>query len=145
MTFRTLAALAAAATLFIAGCASGPEEKPVPVFDPGPSVTIAEPFNGQTVKSPFKVRFVVTGMTVAKVGDMTANTGHHHLLINKDAIPATVVIPTDEEHIHFGQWQTEAMVSLKPGTYRLTAQFANGAHQSYGQALSHTITVAVAP
>jgi hypothetical protein len=145
MKFRLLAAGVAVATVFVAGCASGPEEKPTPVFDPGPSVTIAEPFNGQTVKSPFKVRFVVSGMTIGKVGDMTPNSGHHHLLINKDSIPAQVVIPTDEEHIHFGQGQTEAMVTLKPGTYRLTAQFANGSHQSYGQALSHTITVTVAP
>lgn len=141
---RSLGACVAVLSLLAAGCASTPsDEKPTPVFDPGPSVTIAEPFNGQTVKSPFKVRFLVTGMTVAPVGTMTANTGHHHLLINLDSIPGGVVIPTDEKHLHFGQGQTEAMVTLSPGIYRLTAQFANGAHQSYGQAMSHTITVSV--
>ena len=36
-----------------------------------------------------------------------------------------------------------AEVKLAPGTYKLTAQFANGAHQSYGAAMSRTITVTV--
>lgn len=146
MNIRTFGACVAMTSLLAAGCASAPsDEKPTPVFDPGPSVTIAEPYNGQTVKSPFKVRFLVNGMTVAPVGTMTANTGHHHLLINLDPIPAGVVIPTDDKHLHYGQGQTEAMVTLAPGTYRLTAQFANGAHQSYGQSMSHTIFVTVAP
>jgi len=33
--------------------------------------------------------------------------------------------------------------TLPAGTYKLTAQFANGAHQSYGKALSQTIMVTV--
>lgn len=142
---RFLGACVAVLSLLAGGCASTPsDDKPTPVFDPGPSVTIAEPFNGQTVKSPFKVRFAVTGgLKVEPIGEIKANSGHHHLLINLDSIPAGVVIPTDERHLHFGQGQTETMVTLRPGTYRLTAQFANGAHQSYGQALSHTITVNV--
>ena len=72
-----------------------------------------------------------------------ANSGHHHLLINLDAIPAGESVPFTEKHMHFGKGQTEAEVTLAPGTYRLTAQFANGAHQSYGKALSQTITVTV--
>jgi hypothetical protein len=34
-------------------------------------------------------------------------------------------------------------VKLAPGVYKLTAQFANGAHQSYGAGMSNTITVTV--
>jgi hypothetical protein len=50
------------------------------------SVDFVEPKNGAIVASPFKVFFGVTGMTVKPAGDMTANTGHHHLLINADCI-----------------------------------------------------------
>ena len=80
---------------------------------------------------------------MAPAGDIVANSGHHHLLINLDAIPAGESVPFTEKHLHFGKGQTEAEVKLAPGTYRLTAQFANGAHQSYGKALSQTITVTV--
>ena len=42
-----------------------------------------------------------------------------------------------------GKGQTEIEVTLPPGTYKLTAQFANGAHLSYGPAMSQTIKVTV--
>ncbi|NDF03714.1 MAG: DUF4399 domain-containing protein [Betaproteobacteria bacterium] len=107
------------------------------------SVDFVEPKNGATVTSPFKVVFSVTGMTVKPAGDMTANTGHHHLLVNADNVPNGAVIPADEKHIHYGKGQTEAEVKLPPGKYKLTMQFANGAHQSYGPQLSKSIDVVV--
>jgi len=107
------------------------------------SVSIVEPANGATVTSPFKVRFAVRGMVVAPAGEIVAGSGHHHLLIDVDPIAAGTPVPADEKHIHFGKGQTETEVTLPPGTYRLTAQFANGAHQSFGPAMSQTIKVTV--
>lgn len=107
------------------------------------SVDFVEPKEGATVSSPFKVIFAVKGMTVAPAGDMTQNTGHHHLLINAASIPEGNVIPFDETHIHFGKGQTETEVALPPGKYKLTLQFANGAHQSYGSKLSKSIEITV--
>jgi len=107
------------------------------------SVSIVEPANGATVTSPFKLRFAVSGMVVAPAGDIVANSGHHHLLIDADPVPAGTPVPADDKHIHFGKGQTETEVTLPPGTYKLTAQFANGAHLSYGPAMSQTIKVTV--
>ena len=107
------------------------------------SASLVEPADGATVTSPFKVRFGVQGMAVAAAGEIVADSGHHHLLINSDAIPAGESVPFSERHLHFGKGQTEAEVKLSPGTYKLTAQFANGAHQSYGKTMSQTITVTV--
>jgi len=107
------------------------------------SVDFVEPKNGATVTSPFKVVFGVKGMAVLPAGDMTSNTGHHHLLINAENIPNGVVIPMDDTHKHFGKGQTETEVSLPPGKYKLTMQFGNGAHQSYGPQLSKSIDVVV--
>jgi hypothetical protein len=107
------------------------------------SVSFVEPADGATVASPFKVKFAVTGMQVKPAGDMAANTGHHHLLINAAPVKAGEVVPADEHHLHFGKGQTETEVKLAPGTYTLTMQFANGAHQSYGEALSKSIKVTV--
>lgn len=119
----------------LAGCAS--------VFGPSREVRIVEPADGATVASPFKVRFGVTGLEVAPAGEIVANSGHHHLLINLDALPAGESVPFSEQHLHFGKGQTETEVKLAPGKYKLTAQFANGAHQSYGKVLSHTVLVTV--
>lgn len=107
------------------------------------SVSFAEPLDGATVSSPFKVRFAVAGMDVKPAGEMAANTGHHHLLINAAPIKAGESVPFDDTHLHFGKGQTEAEVKLPPGAYTLTMQFANGAHQSYGAALSKSIKVTV--
>ncbi|WP_374580234.1 DUF4399 domain-containing protein [Pseudoduganella sp.] len=107
------------------------------------SVDFTEPKNGAVVSSPFKVKFAVTGMEVKPAGDMSSNTGHHHLIINGDSLKVGESIPFDEKHLHFGKGQTETDVTLPPGTYKLTMQFANGAHQSYGPGLSKSITVTV--
>ncbi|MGW8393286.1 DUF4399 domain-containing protein [Pseudoduganella sp. HUAS MS19] len=107
------------------------------------SVDFTEPSNGAVVSSPFKVKFAVTGMEVKPAGTMDNNTGHHHLIINGDSMKVGESIPFDEKHLHFGKGQTETDVTLPPGTYKLTMQFANGAHQSYGPGLSKTITVTV--
>ena len=127
--------IAASTLVVLAGCGS--------MMKPSQSVSIIEPANGTTVTSPFQVRFGVTGMALAAAGDVVANSGHHHLLINMDAMPAGESVPFTERHLHFGRGQANAEVTLPPGTYKLTAQFANGAHQSYGKAMSHTVTVTV--
>ena len=102
------------------------------------------PADGATVTSPLKVKFGLEGMKIAPLGDMTAKTGHHHLIINGTVIQAGETVPADEKHLHFGKGQTETEISLPPGKYTLTLQFGNGAHQSYGNEMSKTITVTVA-
>jgi hypothetical protein len=108
-----------------------------------PSVSIVEPADGATVSSPFKVRFGVQGMTVAPAGEVVANSGHHHLIVDGGPVPAGQVVPATPTSLHFGKGQTETELTLPPGVHKLTAQFANGAHQSYGPAMSQTITVTV--
>jgi hypothetical protein len=107
------------------------------------SVDFIEPKDGAVLSSPFKVAFAVSGMEVAPAGELKPNAGHHHLLINAEGIPEGAAIPFDDAHKHFGKGQTETEVTLPPGKYKLTMQFANGAHQSYGPKLSKTIEVTV--
>lgn len=107
------------------------------------SVEFIEPNNNATVASPFKVKFGLNGMQVAHAGEMKEGTGHHHLLINVADIPEGTVIPMDDQHRHFGKGQTETEITLPPGRYRLTMQFADGAHRSYGEKMRKTIEVTV--
>jgi hypothetical protein len=108
-------------------------------------VYFAEPADGTTVSSPFKVRFGIDEMKLAPAGDMSASTGHHHLIVDGQAVPVNEVVASDPTHLHFGKMQTETTLTLPPGEHTLTLQFANGAHQSYGPELSQTIKVVVKP
>lgn len=109
----------------------------------GARVSFVTPIDGSEVGSPIKVEFQVEGMEVKPAGDMTENSGHHHLIIDGDPVEAGVVVPADEKHVHFGKGQTETEVTLEPGKHTLTMQFADFAHRSYGPRMSSTVTITV--
>ena len=108
-----------------------------------PSVDFLNLKNGDIVTSPFKLVFKITGMDISPAGEFKVNSGHHHLLINQTFIEQGSTIPADQNHIHFGKGQSENELNLSPGTYKLTLQFADGYHRSYGKALSKTIQIEV--
>ena len=131
-------ASSAAALALLTACAM-----PAVLDAPAQSVSLLEPVDGAIVATTFKVRFGVKGMAVAPAGAIVADSGHNHLLINQLPVKAGDSVPFDDQHKHFGAGQTEAMITLTPGQYQLTSQFANGAHQSYGAPMSASITVTV--
>jgi hypothetical protein len=131
---RRLAGLALGAAGLAAACGN---------LDPARGVLITEPLDGDTVTSPFVVRFDVKGMQVAPAGDIMSNTGHYILIVNADAVPQGEMVPVTDRHIHLSKGQKEAQLSLPAGRYRLTAQFADGAYRSYGPSMSRTINVTV--
>ena len=142
MLVRFLIVGAAATTaLLLTACASPADPNRAPAS--GAGVYFVEPANGAVVSSPFKLRFGIRGMEVKPAGDQVAGQGHHHLLINRASQPKGEIIPADDAHIHFGKAQTETEVKLPPGTYKLTMQFADGFHLSYGKDMAATITVTV--
>ena len=142
MQYRSLiVATAASAALWLGACASPTDPNRAPAS--GAGVYFVEPANGAVVSSPFKVRFGIQGMEVKPAGDQVAGQGHHHLLINLASQPKGEIIPIDDTHIHFGKAQTETDLKLPPGTYKLTMQFADGFHLSYGKDMAATITVTV--
>lgn len=108
-----------------------------------PRVYFIEPKDGTTVTSPVKVRMGVEGMRVEKAGQLIDGTGHHHLIIDGKPVEPGGVVPADEQHIHFGDGQTETEIELSKGKHTLTLQFADGAHRSYGAHMTQTITVEV--
>ena len=113
------------------------------VFALADGVDFIQPKDGDTVEPTFLAKFAVTGMEVSPAGEVKPGPGHHHLLINAVDIEKNVVIPNDNQHKHFGKGQTEAEVFLQPGKYKLTLQFADGAHRSYGEAFRKSIYVTV--
>ena len=109
-----------------------------------PSVRFAGPADGATVSSPFEVTMEATGLIVEPSGEINEGAGHFHILVDTPFVEAGVVIPTDEQHLHYGKGQTTATLELPPGEHTLRLQFADGAHTALeGEAYRDTITVVV--
>jgi hypothetical protein len=120
------------------------EAAPAPEADePKGSVSFVEPADGATVTSPVHVKFQVKGKEVRKAGEVVKGTGHHHVIVDGSFVEKGKPVPADATHIHYGGGQLEADIPLEPGTHTLTMQFADGAHLSYGEAFSTTISVTV--
>ena len=107
------------------------------------SVYFKSPLDNQVVQSPVRLVYGLNGKRIGPVGDLNPSLGHHHLIINGDSIPRGLPVPFNAQHLHFGDGQTETELHLTPGDYRLTLQFASGAHKSYGATLSKTIQITV--
>lgn len=108
--------------------------------------------DGDTVSSPFKVVFGLSGMGVAPAGIEKKNTGHHHLFINRPVIgkgedgkdELVQNIPADENHVHFGGGQTETTLKLKPGKHTLQLVLGDQNHIPHNPPVtSDVITITV--
>lgn len=139
MTFRTLLPLLALTGLILTGCTRSADQPTVDdapdapdatltQADPAVRVYFAQPADGATVGTPFTVQMAAEGIAVEPAGEVKEGSGHFHILVNADFVETGQVIPTDEKHLHYGTGATEAELALKPGTYTLRLQFANGAH-----------------
>lgn len=126
---RTSLALAAVLTLALpgsAGTALAQTAKRTP-SPTGALLYFHYPLDGSRVPERFTVRIGLKEMGVAPAGIDKAGTGHHHLLIDADMVPADQPIPSDYNHIHLGNGQTEIVLTLAPGTH--TLQLLLGDHQ----------------
>lgn len=103
------------------------------------------PLDGDTVSSPFKVRFGLQGMGIAPAGVAKENTGHHHLLIDMTELPdMTTSLPATDNLIHFGGGQTETVLELPPGQHTLQLLLGDFAHRPHAEpVLSKKITITV--
>ena len=99
---------------------------------------------GQTVSSPLKVEMGATKISIDSAVGIRPASGHFHILIDEGDSTATgVVVPKDSTHLHFGNAQKVATLTLTPGKHRLAIQFADGIHRSYGSRLATAVTVNV--
>jgi len=113
---------------------------------PKNSVYFSNVKDGDTVPRIFTYKFEVTGYELSPAKDgLKEGSGHHHLVIDgpKAFVDKGEAIPFDASHKHFGKAQSEGELELEPGKHKLTLQFANALHQSYGKEFSKTITVNV--
>jgi len=104
---------------------------------------IISPQDGEVVGKTFKVKFGLSGMGVAPAGVDVKHTGHHHLLIDEDELPA-MDKPMGGDIIHFGGGQTETTVTLEPGEHTLQLILGDKSHIPHDPAVvSKKITITV--
>lgn len=113
----------------------------------GAEVYIVSPEDGAEVSSPVTVRFGLRGMGVAPAGVQSANTGHHHLLIDVDPLPPdNLPLPATEQVVHFGAGQTETQLELEPGQHTLQLVLGDALHIPHDPPVrSEKITITVVP
>lgn len=107
------------------------------------NVYIISPADGATVKAPFTVTFGLRDMGVSPAGIEKKNTGHHHLLIDKDSLPA-FDMPMGSEVKHFGGGQTQTSLTLPKGKHTLQLIMGDHHHIPHKPAVvSKKITITV--
>ncbi|MFO8142758.1 MAG: DUF4399 domain-containing protein [Marinobacter sp.] len=111
----------------------------------GAAVYFVTPLDGHIVSSPLTVRFGLEGLGVAPAGVEREATGHHHLLVDVDDLPASdQPIPADERHIHFGGGQTQTTLELSPGEHTLQLLVGDHLHIPHEPpVMSEKITITV--
>ena len=109
----------------------------------GAKVYFIEPQDGDTVGENVTIRFGLKGMGVSPAGFAKPNTGHHHLIIDGDQLPA-MDKPLGQNVKHFGGGQTEAVIKLSKGVHTLQLLLANHLHIPHNPpVLSEKITIIV--
>jgi hypothetical protein len=111
----------------------------------GVELYFISPKDGEVVGQELTVRFGLRGMGVSPAGTMKEGTGHHHLLIDTESLPALdMPIPADANHVHFGGGQTETTIRLTPGKHTLQLDLADALHMQFDPPIvSKKITVTV--
>ena len=143
MMASSLRGLLMVAAFAVSGVLPASAQTPSPA---GAKAYIINLKDGAEVTSPFLVQFGLSGMGVAPAGVEKPNTGHHHLLIDTKLTDEQMKepIPADDTHKHFGGGQTEAMVTLSPGTHTLQLMLADWSHIPHSPpVMSEPITITV--
>lgn len=128
-------------SLFAAGLESGV----VSPVSANAKVWIESPKDGQRVGSPVSLSFASSDVNISPAGTESPNSGHHHLLINLQALPVMdMPLPANAQIIHFGKGQTETRLELEPGVYSLQLLLGNHLHVPHARpVMSEKITITV--
>lgn len=132
-----------AAAVTLVGSPAAQAQTPAP---PGATAYFINLKDRETVTSPFKVQFGLTGMGVAPAGVEKEKTGHHHLLIDTKLSDeeAEAPLPMDAQHMHFGGGQTETTLTLPPGQHTLQLVLGDWSHIPFSPPIvSPVITIRV--
>jgi hypothetical protein len=140
--------------LLALGC-GGPEAEPAPEAETAPAaptgpaprrVEILSPLEGDTVPGPdVTVRLAAHEFLVVPAGDTTANSGHHHVFLDRDLSPTGAPIPAEAGFIvHLGNGAGEVVIpGVAAGPHRLITMVGNAGHVPVEPLLVDTVSFVV--
>lgn len=106
------------------------------------SVSFGNLEDGATVESPVAATFEASdNLTVEQSGEINQSAGHWHVMVNTEAVETGETIPSDDQHLHFGDGSSEVDLDLPAGDHDLVLQLANGQHQAMPETDEISITV----
>lgn len=97
-------------------------------------IEIITPKNRATLSSPFTVKFGLQGYKVVPAGTKSSvrhKGGHHHLLIDTPLPDLDEPIPFIKKIHHFNDGETEAQLTLRPGSYTLQLLLGDEDHEPH--------------
>ena len=108
-------------------------------------VWIVSPKDQAQVSSPVTIVFGSSNLNIAPAGNNQPNSGHHHLLVDMEELPALdMPLPASDQVIHFGKGQTETTIELSSGSHSLQLVLGNYAHVPHSRpVMSEKITILV--
>ena len=102
-------------------------------------VFIIEPSDDAVVTSPVLVKVGIEGFGItpaAATGKRRHTAGHHHVLIDLDALPdMDEPIPEDANHVHLDGGETEVLLELLPGGHSLQLLLGDEEHEPFAPTL----------
>lgn len=111
---------------------------------PKPEIFLRVPQDDAVVPATFEVVFGLRNYGIAPAGVKLSNTGHFHILIDREAPAIGEVIPADPSHRHYGAGQIETQLTLPPGKHTLRVVLGDADHRVISRELiSAPITITV--
>jgi hypothetical protein len=96
------------------------------------TATITAPLDSTTVGRPVVVKMAAANLV---------GSDHLHLMIDVPCVAPGHGVKRDNQHLHLGRGETEAVLDLAPGTHTLCLEAGNGGHVAEG--LPDRVTIAV--
>lgn len=84
--------------------------------------------DGDTVSNPVRFEWQTENYTLESSGEVRQGSGHAHLIVDTDPVPVGNTIPSDDQHVHFGDGSASGELDLDTGEHAVTLQMGNGHH-----------------
>jgi len=109
------------------------------------TVNIVTPTDGALINGSTVTVQLSSTVQILPAGDLTPESGHHHLYLDADLTPANVPVPTVPGSIvHMGDASsTFVFEDVPPGEHRLIAVVADGVHVPLQPWVVDTVTFTV--
>jgi hypothetical protein len=113
-------------------------------MDMGPRIFFIQPDDGAEVTSPVTFEFGIEGLGLAPKETYEEGTGHHHIGLTDQCVPAGEAIPEADPWVHLGDASKTIDMQLPPGDYAVTIQLGDGDHVAFEDpGLCQTINITV--